>query len=674
MLQSVEVTGSRLRASEAEGTSPVQVVTAAEIQRMGVSSLRELFVLLASNTSGPIDLGGSGSFAAGSSATSMRSLGVQATLVLLNFRRVAPYPLANYAEVFTNIDALPFEAIDRVEVLKSGASALYGSDAVAGVINIITKRDWTGLQARASHERSLTSGRLRASTASVTAGFGAPGTDAGHLMLNLEVYRRDNLMWNDALQYVDTTLTSRSAGFGTTSTYSWPGNIIGVGPVAGCDPALVQGGLCRYDRYARFEAIPSADRVNLLASGDLPLRSGRLFGELLVADTRNTYLKPFQPYGSGLSPVTWGDPLTNGTRTFVYRRLPVGHPLNPSSSAEAELRYRFVDGPNQDMPHTLQYRSLVGWAGNWRGFDAESATGVMGGHTQLAQRGAFSARGFTQVIGSSDPGQSDPQFFNRAYRIGKPNPPEVIDALFPTYGYTGRVRHWFMDGKLTGTAAQLPHGPLNLAIGGEVRREQHSIQPSANLLAGDIVGNGLSASDAARWVGSVFAEASGRVTPSLELQAAARVDQYPSLAPHLSPKLALRWQLAPAWMLRAMAEAGFRAPNLTESAESTKFSYESVSDPRRCPQAQALAADLRGVAAALPATDPQGSLLQARADNLITVECQGAISSIVRNNPSLRPESSRSMNAGVVFAPGPRWSLTLDVWDIQRRDEIGLRQ
>ena len=125
--------------------------------------------------------------------------------------------------------------------------------------------------------------------------------------------------------------------------------------------------------------------------------------------------------------------------------------------------------------------------------------------------------------------------------------------------------------------------------------------------------------------------------------------------------------------MRATAETGFRAPNLTESAESTKFGSESVGDPRRCPQARALADDLRTAANRLPASDPQSTLLSARADNLTSIECLGASASVVRNNPDLKPESSRSLNAGIVFSPSKTWRASVDAWDIRRRNEIGLK-
>ena len=150
----VEVTGSNIKQAEAEGAAPVQVITREEIQRTGANSLKELFDAYFSIGAGQSDTGGRGTFSAGSSAAALRGISSRSTLVLLNSRRVAPYPLAEYSDIFVNIDSLPLEAVERVEILRSGASAIYGSEAVAGVINIITRQSYQGLSARASHQHS----------------------------------------------------------------------------------------------------------------------------------------------------------------------------------------------------------------------------------------------------------------------------------------------------------------------------------------------------------------------------------------------------------------------------------------------------------------------------------------------------------------------------------------
>ena len=671
--QVVEVTGSWLPALRGEGISPVQVITREEIRRSGAGTIREVLDQVAAFTSPLSDLGGNGSFAPGATGASLRSMSKQSTLVLLNSRRVAPYPLADFSEIFVNLDALPFEAIDRVEILKGGASALYGSDAIAGVINIITRKDWVGIQARASRQQSATSGRFGNASLSLAGGFLLPGGNPAHVTANLELYRRESAMWGDLLRYANPDVVSHSSSFGSTSTYSWPGNIIGSGPLPGCQTVVAS--LCRYDRYSRFEANPLAERVNLLVNLSQPLADGHhLFAEVLAAQTRTDYVNPFQPYGKSLGSITWGNPNNNTAQTFWFRGLPAGHPLNNTGVDDVEFRYRFADGHSENSNRTFQYRALMGIDGQWRGFDWESATGVMGGHTRSMNRGSWSLSGFHERIGNDDPSQVDPQFFNRDYRIGQVNTAVVIDRLFPSYGDRGDTRQVFLDAKLSGTVAQMASGPLGLAAGMDLRHESYAIAPSQNLLAGDIVGQGQSASDAGRWVGAVNGELGFPVTSALQAQIAARLDKYGSTAPHLSPKLGLRYQANPTLLLRASAESAFRAPNLVESANSTKFSFNTgAPDPLRCPQASALAKDLVAAANALPASDPQAALLRARADTVFGSECGAGTASIVRNNPELKPELSRSYSMGLALVPKSNWKLTVDTWAIELHNQIGLK-
>jgi iron complex outermembrane recepter protein len=673
--QTVEVTGSRIRGVQGEPSSPVQVVTRDDIQRSGAAHLSELLNALAvSAGGGSTDINGSGSFAPGSSSASLRGLGRQGTLVLLNSRRVAPYPLPDFSVVFANIDALPLEAIERIEVLKIGGAAMYGSDAVAGVVNVITRPGFQGVHGQASHQRSLNSGRFGNTSAGLTVGVGGRSPTDGHLMISSEFYKRDPLAWGEVLQHVDPKTSAASSGFGTTSTFSWPGNVLPGGALPGCAAQNIVGGLCRYDRYARFELVPAAERVNLLVSGHQPLTGGmRLFGEMLIGRTQTIHRLAQQPYGPALPDQTWGNPQTNASQLFSYRGLPASHPLNPTGQDDAEFRYRFVDGPSEIRATTLQYRVLGGLAGTWQGFGWEVAAGQTGGRTRDDERGSFSASGFRQVIGNSDPAQVDPLFFNRAYRIGQINSAEVIDQLFPRYGYRGEVTQRFVDAKLQGDLMQLPAGKVSMAAGAEWRREHSSLTPSDNLASGDIVGYGLLAADASRSAAAAFAELDAPLTQTLRLNAAARVDKYGGVDARLSPKVGLRWQADPRWMLRGTVETGFRAPNLIESTQSTQFSFDpGVVDARRCPQAQALARDLRAAADALPAGDPQAVLLQARADSVTNNECLAGTASIVRENPDLKPESSRSHSLGIVASPARGWTVALDAWGIQRRNEIGI--
>jgi iron complex outermembrane receptor protein len=165
----------------------------------------------------------------------------------------------------------------------------------------------------------------------------------------------------------------------------------------------------------------------------------------------------------------------------------------------------------------------------------------------------------------------------------------------------------------------------------------------------------------------------GKVTQYfVEVTGAARVDKYEDFDAHVSPKLAFRWEASKGLLVRGTVESGFRAPNLTESAQSSKFSFVTgVVDPRRCPQALALARDLRARAEALGADDPNAALFNARADTVEGSECAAGVFSNVRDNPDLKPETSRSATLGLVFEPVKGYNIALDYWRIERKDEIG---
>ncbi|KQQ47113.1 hypothetical protein ASF61_00155 [Duganella sp. Leaf126] len=684
-IEKVVITGSNIKRIDTETATPVQILKKEDIARLGVNSVKEALETLTSSTGALSDIGGSNSFASGASAVSLRNLGKQSTLVLLNSRRVAPYALADYNEVFTNLDSLPLDAIERIEVLRNGGSSIYGSDAVAGVINIITRSDFQGLQARASYDQSLKNGQFRTKTASITGGFGDWDKDKYNVLANVEVFKRDEALWRDLVDDINPDYGKRFSAVapgsglmfgnrGAPSTFSYPGNLIGQGPVPGC-ATLNAAGLCVYDRFSRFEAVPKADRVNALLSGKLDLGGGtEAFAEALYSHTKTSYTSAFATYGSTTANTVWG-----AGQTFIYQYLPATHPLN-TTGEDVELRYRFADAPSYKEATSDQYRVLGGVKGNWRNFDWESAAGVMGSKTKMRSAGALSNSGFKQEIGdynNFDPDTfsvRDPNFFNHGYQIGKVNSPEVLNTLFPANGYDGKITQYFADAKLTGEVGKIADRAINMAAGVEVRHEQFKIMPTDNLLQGDIVGYGSSTADASRTTEAAFAEVSLPVTSTLDVTAAARIDKFPGFKAHTSPKLAATWKATQSFLLRGTLESGFRAPNLTESAQSSKFAFDNgVVDPKRCPQAQALGQALRTQSAALPNSDPNKALLLARADTVEGNECATGVPSVVLNNPNLKPETTHMGTVGFVLEPIKNTNLSVDYWRIERKDEIGIK-
>lgn len=702
-IEKVVITGSNIKRIDSETATPVQIIRREEINRLGVNSVRDIIDTLTSSTGSLSDIGGSNSFASGASSASLRNLGKQSTLILLNSRRVAPYALADYNEVFTNLDSLPLDAIERVEVLRNGGSAVYGSDAVAGVINIITRNDFQGVQVRGNYEQSVANEQFKTKTASITAGWGDYNKDGYNILANVEVFKRDSVIWRDVLDDINPVYGQKFSAVapksglmfgnrGAPSTFSYPGNLIGQGPIAGCT-TLSAAGLCVYDRYARFEAIPKADRVNVLVSGKLNLGNGtESYTEVLYSKTKTNYITAAGTYGSTSADSVWGDPSTGQGKLFGYRFLSPDSPLN-TTGEPLEIRYRYADAPTGNPNDSDQYRVLTGLRGSLSSkWDWDSAVGIMGSKTKSRSNGSLSDSGFKAVVGdytktlagdptceANFPGYceytaADPNFFNNLYKLGQKNSADVLKQLFPEQGYDGKITQYFIDGKITGELGQIGGRAIGVALGGEVRHEQFKITPTANLQSGDIVGYGAASADASRTTEAVFTEVNLPVTQSLELTGAARVDKFPGFKAHASPKVAARWEVTPALMLRGTFEGGFRAPNLTESAQSSKFAFDNgVTDPKRCDQAQALASDLRKSANGLPSSDPNQQLQLARADIVEQNECAKGVASIVRNNPNLKPEITHSATVGFVLEPVKGSSVSLDYWHIERKDEIGLK-
>jgi len=193
----VEITGSNIRRSEAETASSVITVNRADIERSGKATVAELLQTLAVDNQGSVPTTFGNGFAAGASGISLRGLGAASTLVLLNGRRMAPYGLADDGQKqFTDLNVIPTDAVERIEVLKDGASAIYGSDAIAGVVNIILRRDFQGNTVRYSRGFSEEWDGKRTNIA-FTKGIGSLDADRYNFLFSLEYKKFDEIWYRD---------------------------------------------------------------------------------------------------------------------------------------------------------------------------------------------------------------------------------------------------------------------------------------------------------------------------------------------------------------------------------------------------------------------------------------------------------------------------------------------
>ena len=668
----VEVTGSSIKRTEAEAAGSVQVLTRDDIEKTGQTTALGILTSTASiDTNLNSASSSSGSFATGASGVSMRGLGKVSTLVLVNGRRIAPYGLADGAqENFTNLDAIASDAIERIEVLKDGASAIYGSDAVAGVVNIILRKDFQGAKIRTHYQESQHFKENRNRNVSAIVGYGDIDQQGFNTYLTAEVYKRDGYSTGDLRRHYPEwhRKTPGRSTWDAKSSFSPTGNYFLSSTNIVAAPGCPAGDIDPADKLCKWDVLPysglTTDNKRHAIASNTHFRIGKDIDatfEITTAGATSDYIvAPFNvSNGSATSSSSiWYNVLgSKMVGPFSYPKLPVGHPNNPYT-VPVEYRARMMDtgnGFNFNRTESDQSRVMLALNGSIGGYDWKSAAGWMKSSATKATR-SVSAKGYTDAI------------VNRTYKFGQQNDPALLEAMFPVRTTEGEADVKFFDATISGTVMQLPAGPLNVAVGTDIRSNGYWMKSSDNVLRGELVGVfGLQVDDRVNQY-AVFTEATVPVTKRVELSAAVRADKTDGADAHLSPKLGLRYTVTDSLLLRATASGGFRAPNIVESGNGLGRSSvaTSVVDPRRCPTANALNALVQGAAGATTAD-------KAQANSFRSAECLANLPSFVSSNPDLEPETSRSFTSGVVFQPVKNWSMALDYYFIERDNEIGSR-
>ncbi|MBC7941553.1 MAG: TonB-dependent receptor, partial [Chitinophagaceae bacterium] len=657
--QRIEITGSSIKRLADETALPVQVIRREDIDKSGVTTAAELLRNISASAANLADgasitdnTGGQRGF----NGANLRGLGVSSTLVLLNGRRLANFASPGDA-AGVDLNSIPAGAIQRVEVLKDGASAIYGTDAIGGVINFITRQDYQGLDigAYASGTREGGAGKR---TGTVSGGFGRLDSDRFNIFGVLDVQQLDGMRstqrkfiqerpLNDTVPYylssrpypanirLSGTAATRNAQLAAINAAGYrvngqPYNQRTVNLFApGCNPpasvfaASIGTQACGYDYMADTEIYPDADKVSFLARGVLQVNADtQLFAELLKARAETTYV---------LSP----NPTTVGGVPFSALNPYLPRPINSTSTVEIRVRATEAGNRSNEVTSDAE-RVVLGINGSFaRDWDYSAALNHAANETtDKYVNGYFLFNEFATGLRS---GQINP--FGASTAAGKTliDSLRVNDEARKSKGTTSAL-----DGKVTGSLAQLPGGALGVALGGELRRETQKFTPSAllvsNNIAGDRDGSGtrpaIVATDRERDIISVYAELSAPISQQLELQFALRHDDYEGVGSSTNPKLGLRWQPSKAVVVRASAGTGFRAPSFSELYRPTSFGtspaflYDSVYD----------------------AFEQYPTVKQA--------------------NPDLQPEKSKQFSLGIVVEPVRDVSLSVDYWNIEKKDVI----
>ncbi|WP_266168735.1 TonB-dependent receptor [Dyella subtropica] len=665
-LERIVVTGSNIPRIDTETASPVQVISRQEIERTGKATIAEYLQTLTSDGAGSVPKTFGNGFAGGGAGISLRGLGAGSTLVLLNGRRMAPFGLADDGQkVFTDLSTIPMEAVDRVEVLKDGASAIYGSDAIAGVVNIILRKDFTGAVAKASYGVS-NNGDGNQWKGSLTAGMGSMAKDRYNVFFNLEATKTEEIFVHDRhdREWIGTG-DIRPWGYSIAGSSNLAGAITGGGAVAsssptgsvrnpatglyqslpGCSqftPVLTPadpGGGCLWEA-GRFRTLTPNDRtINFFTRGTYALSDhAELYGEFGYSNKQTK----FHTTPSGVSGA-WGYPggpvnASSGPGAVV---LGAGHPDNPFG-APARLRYSAWDvGPRTILTDNDFYRFLVGAKGTFADWDYD--VGYLHSETSMTNK----RHGFLRYSHVRT-ALSDPNSPVGYWRIGQNaylNSRALYDYIAPDIQADATSKLDLIDAKASRSLMDLPGGSLGLSMGVEYRRQSVSLTPQTYTDIGDIIGLGYSAYRGVQQVAAGYVELVAPVLKTVELSAAARVDAYRHGDTSTTPKVGIKWTPFDWVALRATYAEGFRAPNPAESGKGGLAAFTTARDPVRC-----------------PGGTPAPGATQA--------DCAAAIALITSPNPNLKPEDSKSYTLGLVLDPTKTTSLTLDAWKIKRTNEI----
>lgn len=642
-VRAVEVTGSHIRGA-GPGASPLVTLTRADLARSGRATLAEALSALpqnfggeASETATATGADRSGVNPGYGTGVNLRGLGADATLVLLDGRRLSG---AGTRADFADISTIPAIAVDRVELLLDGASALYGSDAVGGVVNIILRHDFDGAEVRAEAGSGTRHGPQEAQVGAVLGHRWASGS----LLVSYEAYRRT------ALDAADRPFTASAdlrplGGSDWRSTFSHPGNILRRDPVTGAT--------------APYWGVPPGQPGVGLTAADL--RAGALNLENPRADTdilpdqrrQGGYLALRQDLGAR---VTLSTDLLYGFRAARTRMaaptalLPVT-PANPfyvplPGLAFEQIQYAFSgDLPPPQVRATAEaVQGSIGaearLAGDWR---LSGYLGVSQQRETTRTAGIVNSAALYEALGldpddpatAYSPGRDG--YFN-PYTGAAANPPAVMAAIGSGFSTSAsRSRVTTANLQADGTLLRLPGGDLRIALGAQARREAF-VTDGVNQTA-TATPQTLAQVSVARTVRAVFAELRAPLVgpdnrrpgiEALELSAAGRWERYSDFGATANPKLGVLYRPVADLTLRATFGRSYRAPGLREIHDRPLYS------PGLFP---------------LGATRVLGLILNG-------------------GNPELKPETADAWTLGGDWRPTPHLRLSLTGFDIRYRHRI----
>lgn len=661
-LDSVVVTGSRIPRAQVEGPAPVSVITAEDIQAGGFTSVPDVMQSLTQNggqTQSQQSAGGA-DFSPGAQQVDLRALGPNHTLVLVNGRRIADFPLPfGGRSNFTDVSSLPLGMIDRIEVLTGSASAIYGSDAISGVVNFILKKraDGTTVDYRygQTEEGDAESHRLNVSTGFSRGDF--------NMVAGFE-YRKQEPLWGFQREAQDSTFDGPTANSRLPSrnflATDWWDDYIDPGEATCQGMSHLNDGTMHYAFRPRYGYYCGSDRtpsyrtqitqrsgINAYASMSYPLANGAEWFADVQAGRHQVSLFRAPRSWALMTPdgIEWDYFWNANTDQAEYwQRI-----FTPEEMGG--LTNRMVNTTQRTLGLTTGFKGVL--AGDW---DYEAAVSHSQYEAKISWPQIVAAKANALFLGPQLPGMRRwrgvdyPIFDADPARLWTPLTPQEFDSIFAYTTYHPKSATQTLA--LTLTQADLfnmPGGPVGFAATAEVGHQSYDIKPDPLATQyyyyswKDSSGQG----SRSRW--AVASELRMPVLPSLNISVAGRYDRY-NFAGREPAKLTwstgLEWRPLDSLLVRGSYGTAFRAPDLHYVFTGPGNDETSAPDYWRCAEEQG----------DLPFDD-----------------CDYSSEGIIRSrdgNKDLLPETSKSWTAGVVWSPASWFDLSVDWFSIDMRDQV----
>ena len=646
-MQRVEVTGSSIKRLASETALPITSIKADDFAKQGLTTAQEVLSTISMNQSTQSSSQSVGSGTGGQSQADLRGIGGDKTLVLLNGRRIASHPF-NGSSVDLNI--IPISALERVEVLRDGASAIYGTDAIGGVINFITKRSVKGGSVTVEHYEPQKSGGGDESRINLSAGYGDLNKDGFNVFGVVDVHRQSALNASDrdfsASGYIP------NKGVDNLSSTPFPANFFDTGNGVSGNPAFASGcvgpnlykntsgkSTCAMDVTPYLQTIPKTKQESFLGKASFKLNQDHLATvEYLHARSTNE---------ARISP----PPMSNigilmSSSSPYYPGGSAGVPAVPGlSGADLDISWRPVaSGQRSGFDTSTSDRLVLASEGVLGSWDYNAGLSHSISKATSAFTGGYLAD--QRIIDGVGSGLLNP--FGEQSAAGQAY---LNDSVLKGEYLSAKMTSTAIDAKISRELFNLPAGAVGFAVGTEFRKDkaEYSVDRA---LAGQASSSGYAEAQdqsGSRTISAIFSELSVPVVKNLELSLAARYDHYNDVGGSFNPKVGVRWQPTSEVLFRSSYNTGFRAPTLYDlhGPQSKTFTANKYDDPRLCP----------------------GGVAAPGANGNVACGAQQYIRS--GGNPDVGPEKSKTFSAGIVIEPVKSLTVSLDYFQIKLRDKIG---